>query len=140
MKSILLITITLMSLGAVAQFRPIDVYLKRAKSSFRINMSPIHFDEEMTNKEENKTAPVNSSDFDLFELTVFPVPANDILTINSNESGHVELIDMLGNLMFSEEVTFKHSFYVSDLPNGVYFIRFLRSTGDLVTRKIVIRH
>ncbi len=74
------------------------------------------------------------------EITLFPNPFNDILSI-SNETGLMEFVkiyDMEGTLI-NEYYNIKDKFikiYLSGSPKGIYLIN-IRKDGKMITRKVI---
>ncbi|MBC5775692.1 T9SS type A sorting domain-containing protein [Pontibacter sp. KCTC 32443] len=75
------------------------------------------------------------------ELVVYPIPASDYILLEQPahvELKHVELIDRVGKVMLSQEVsTRKAELNTQGLPAGIYFLRISGSTG-VETKKITI--
>lgn len=82
-----------------------------------------------------------SASFMSFE--VFPNPVNDKLRIRINKSGnyHVQMMDMMGNLV-SEKIPInnEHLINVNSYPNGVYFIQVFNESKLVKTSKLIINH
>jgi hypothetical protein len=75
-------------------------------------------------------------------FTIFPNPSGAAFTLSFPEiktNGRIEIIDMAGILMFSEdlkqlrEITFRHN-----LPAGIYFVRISANDFVFATRKLLI--
>lgn len=141
MKSVIILFICFFSQVSVAQIKWKENYLNRVKQSFRDNLKAIKMP---VNEEPEETIHLVNEKIDnlpdLFEFSVYPVPANDHITVISNKSGMFTLFDMLGNLMISEQVHMSQTFDLSLFPDGVYILRFKSSEGDITTKKILIRH
>lgn len=72
-------------------------------------------------------------------LKVFPNPASDYIMINLNDqSGIVELYDLQGRLVLSQEVQNELPVSVLQLNNGIYFYR-VNSEGVVSTGKLIIK-
>ena len=79
------------------------------------------------------------------EIEVFPNPSHDIFNISitgfDNETVNVGVYNVIGEVLYSESVTSKNdlmktSFDLSDIPDGIYFIRVIAENGYTV-KKIV---
>ena len=73
-------------------------------------------------------------------FNVFPNPAKNELniTINSSDTYHISLIDINGRLMIETETGLSTKMNTSDLPNGIYILRFTNNTTQQITHKKVI--
>lgn len=87
-----------------------------------------------------KGSVVVSLDEDQPDWSVHPIPANDVIIIESSEElGDYTITDMngrvcvLGNLVSGREIS------VSDLPNGMYILSVNANEGPTY-RRIVVRH
>lgn len=73
------------------------------------------------------------------ELTVYPNPAKEFITINRGENVTIHLINDLGQNVFANQEISQESTILdlSNLNSGVYFVR-VQEDGDIITRKIII--
>jgi hypothetical protein len=67
-------------------------------------------------------------------LEVFPNPASDKVTIRTNGTGKIEIVNNLGQLLITQPATETNEINISKLAKGVYSVKF---TG--VSQKLVIR-
>jgi hypothetical protein len=78
-----------------------------------------------------------------FEKTnVYPNPAKDLITIKTSKNAHIDLLitDVLGKEVFRKQNFTSNSINVSNLNNGVYFVRVYNSELRLTeTRKLIIK-
>lgn len=83
-----------------------------------------------------KTVKVNPG------LSIAPNPANDYVIISNNlsENGTVKIIDILGNVVYTDSMIASKKIDVSDFKNGVYFITIENGNAKIANRKLVIRH
>ena len=72
------------------------------------------------------------------ELSVYPNPFNDKLTINNDYSTEmsVQIIDMLGNIVLEEIVN--DVVYTDNLESGLYFVHIYQS-GNLIMNKRIVK-
>lgn len=79
-------------------------------------------------------------------IKLFPVPANEILTIQRNQSASklvssYQLLNMLGNLILSgelqEELT---QLNTSQLQNGIYLLKLYNKNKQMYHQKLIIQH
>ena len=87
----------------------------------------------------NGIIELNESEF----FRLFPNPANNTFTIslNTNESGKVELFNQLGELILAKDY-FSSSIQnidVSNLNDGIYLVKFQNEKGSLQTQKLMIQ-
>jgi hypothetical protein len=75
-------------------------------------------------------------------VSIAPNPAVDfvMLSLNGYENSSVKIIDILGNTIYSEDITNSKKIDVSDYKNGVYFVIIESSDAKIINRKLVIRH
>jgi len=76
-------------------------------------------------------------------FTLFPNPANNMITINNTETGryHMQLFDNTGKLIMHKKITTRVSEIDTDhLGNGVYFVRLYDSNGLSQMKKLIILH
>ncbi len=78
------------------------------------------------------------------ELEIFPNPASDYLSINSdkiNESTTIEIFDIIGNELKNEKINLQihNSLNISDLANGIYLLKIVSSTNSS-TFKLIVQH
>lgn len=75
------------------------------------------------------------------ELTVYPNPSNDFVTVNRSENVTIQLINDLGqNISINQEASNESTILdVSNLNSGVYFIR-IQEDGEINTRKFIVMH
>lgn len=72
-------------------------------------------------------------------LSVYPNPATDYVTINRGLNSNIQLINDLGQNVFSSIESSESSTVldVSNLKSGVYFIR-LQEDEEIITRKLIL--
>lgn len=74
-------------------------------------------------------------------FTIYPNPAKNKLTIklhNTHEYVNIELYDVIGNLVYSENNTNSNEISVAlNQPNGVYFVNILVDDKRIVKRLII---
>ncbi|HRG86703.1 MAG TPA: T9SS type A sorting domain-containing protein, partial [Chitinophagales bacterium] len=84
---------------------------------------------------------VNNIEFITEPITIFPNPANDYLTIKSNEQwDNFTLTDLTGKIILSILSGTENSINVSFVPPGIYFAQLKSKEMILETRKIIISH
>ncbi|NPA45067.1 MAG: T9SS type A sorting domain-containing protein, partial [Chlorobi bacterium] len=71
---------------------------------------------------------VNINDLDKNDISFYPNPVSDILTIknNSQENYEIEIFDVSGKLFYnttSKSTTFKLN--ISNYPKGIYFVNII---------------
>jgi hypothetical protein len=74
-------------------------------------------------------------------FSIFPVPAQDILTLDyrSREAGTISLISLDGKTLFQSQISpaAKNEFDISTLPKGLYFVS-VESLEGIFRKKILI--
>jgi hypothetical protein len=81
-------------------------------------------------------APTGIHNIDFINVSVFPNPVSDILTING-EYSEVNIYDLFGKLVFSS--TPKKTLNISNLNNGIYIVR-INNKKAISINKIIISH
>ncbi|WP_306641399.1 T9SS type A sorting domain-containing protein [Sanyastnella coralliicola] len=84
---------------------------------------------------------------ELIESTVwevYPNPANEVLIIEgfANENMMIELVDLTGKLIMSENIpagNLRYEMNVSSLASGMYFVKMTDSNGAR-TERVVVKH
>ena len=56
------------------------------------------------------------------EITLFPNPANDKLTVTVKEPSTIKVVNVLGTVVMEEKIHSSKTMNVSDLKNGIYFV------------------
>ena len=72
-------------------------------------------------------------------VTVFPNPAKNILTLTADTEGmkNVKIVNSLGQIVKEFSFETKTTVDIKDLSNGVYFVKILGENS--LTKKIVVR-
>jgi hypothetical protein len=75
-------------------------------------------------------------------LSVSPNPATENVNIKvSNfDKGNMKIVDVLGNVVLTENFTGSKSVNVADFRNGVYFIIITGDGVNTINRKLVVKH
>lgn len=83
-----------------------------------------------------KTKDVNSKDY----FSVYPNPVNDYIKIHSTKyhSGIIEIIDIAGKTFLKQEYVNNQPILLSELINGIYFIKIYSDNSLLGVKKIII--
>ena len=86
-------------------------------------------------------APLSINDFDNNAISLYPNPANEILTIaNLKTSYQYELYDILGKLLQKGSfVNEQESINVSALQSGLYAIKLTDSEGKTYQKKFIVK-
>jgi hypothetical protein len=72
-------------------------------------------------------------------LSIYPNPANTYITVKGNENmQRVAVVDILGNVLVQENVqSTLHTVNLSDLSNGIYFVRVTGKDGAVQSVKFL---
>ena len=75
-------------------------------------------------------------------FSMFPNPSDEFVSIQMNnlEKGLVKVVDLLGNVIYSESIITSSKINTSDFKNGVYFVTIETEGIKLASRKLVVRH
>ncbi len=81
-------------------------------------------------------AGVNVSDAEIKEISIYPNPANDVVTIANAENAEITIVNMLGQRVISQTANSdRETVNVSDLTDGTYIIR-IESNDKVTTQKL----
>jgi hypothetical protein len=81
-------------------------------------------------------AGVNVSDAEIKEISIYPNPANDIVTVANAENAEITIVNMLGQRVISQTANSdRETINVSDLTDGTYIIR-VESNDKVTTQKL----
>lgn len=70
------------------------------------------------------------------KVSIYPNPVNDVLNVNAAGFDKVEIVNFLGQVVYSNQVTATNfQINTADLTAGVYFVRL--SGDNIVTKKFV---
>lgn len=69
-------------------------------------------------------------------LSIYPNPATSVLNVNAEGYSTIELVNMLGQVVYSANATSNMQVNVSNLDNGVYFVR-LNGANGTATQKFI---
>ena len=75
-------------------------------------------------------------------FSMFPNPSDEFVSIQMNitDKGLVKVVDLLGNVIYSESIITSSKINTSDFKNGVYFVTIESEGLKLASRKLVVRH
>jgi hypothetical protein len=96
----------------------------------------------VTNQDWIVTVSINNlvENKDINKLNIYPNPASDIVIIENAENSKISIINMLGQVVFSQTLINNNiKLNVSQIPNGTYLIR-IENNNEVITKKLnVIR-
>ena len=80
--------------------------------------------------------------FSAFIVSVYPNPVNEKLFINVTGTSHfdVEIIDVQGRKTHIQQLNSNEGLDVSGLEIGIYLIKITKSEGDILYKRILIKH
>lgn len=70
------------------------------------------------------------------EVSIYPNPATSVLNVSAAGYNQVEIINMLGQVVYSYSISNNAQINVSDLNDGVYFVRLSGANGT-TTQKFI---
>lgn len=84
--------------------------------------------------------PVDTTGITDFDnaISIYPNPATTVLNVKAEGYNTIELVNVVGQVVYSANITGHMQINVSDLKNGVYFIRLNGEKGS-VTQKFIKR-
>jgi hypothetical protein len=72
-------------------------------------------------------------------FSVYPNPANSIVTINTQENiKEITMFNLLGEVVLTETV--KNTINVSNINNGIYLLQVKTTNGAIGTQKIIVNN
>ena len=90
---------------------------------------------------QNKFMSELSTNIENSLLQIWPNPSKEYIQIMTNESGTYELIDIIGKKLIANvqmEKLYPAKLDISQIPRGVYFIKFTSSKNQISLRKLVL--
>ncbi|MBC5836088.1 T9SS type A sorting domain-containing protein [Flavobacterium sp. F372] len=81
---------------------------------------------------------LSTNDFDLFNYSLYPNPNKGNFSINSLQSGSLEIYDILGQLVFTKKEVNTTNQIETNLKKGIYLVKITNEDGKTVTQKMVI--
>lgn len=77
------------------------------------------------------------------EISVYPNPASNYLTVTGNATDkvlEVNITDVLGKAVYSETIVGTKKIDVSEYKNGVYLVSVNEKGQSVLTRRVVVKH
>lgn len=86
-------------------------------------------------------SPVGLTENVMENFTIYPNPAQDAVSINFDNANRIELINLMGQIVYSENVEGLNSINInsSEYVNGIYFVKLYTSKGNGI-HKLVVSH
>lgn len=81
---------------------------------------------------------LSTTNFNLFNYSLYPNPNKGNFSINSLQSGSLEIYDILGQLVFSKKEVNTTNQIETNLKKGIYLVKITNEDGKTVTQKMVI--
>lgn len=75
-------------------------------------------------------------------FSMYPNPANDLVSIqlNNSKNGTVKIVDLVGNVVYSETISSSKTLNTSEFKNGIYFVTIESEGQRMTSRKLVVKH
>lgn len=75
-------------------------------------------------------------------FSMYPNPANDVVSIqmNNGKNGVVKIVDLVGNVVYSETISSSKTLNTSEFKNGIYFVTIESEGVKMTSRKLVVKH
>lgn len=75
-------------------------------------------------------------------FSMYPNPANDLVSIqlNNSKNGTVKIVDLVGNVVYSETISSSKTLNTSEFKNGIYFVTIESEGSKMTSRKLVVKH
>jgi hypothetical protein len=134
-------------------FKPILNYIGRSQSTYPLFNGYIDdfrvYNYALPANEIAKISEIPTSIADIecnckSNLSLWPVPANDVLYLNysaekNNSLTTISLYNMDGKLVLCKDIRNNKELDVSNLPSGIYMLK-LNNSKETFTKKIIIKH
>lgn len=75
-------------------------------------------------------------------FSIYPNPADDLVSIqlNNSKNGIVKIVDLVGNVVYSENISSSSKLNTSEFKNGIYFVTIEVDGLKMSSRKLVVKH
>ena len=75
-------------------------------------------------------------------LSIAPNPANEFvgITLEGTETAQIKIVDVLGNTVYSKQISGATKIGTADFNSGVYFISIQGENKKAITKKLIVRH
>lgn len=84
-------------------------------------------------------ADVSVNDHNQIEVSIYPNPATDAVSISSDQILRVEIFNLMGQKLFEQSCNDSHVVIpTTDMPAGTYMVRVATTNGS-TTRKVVVQ-
>ena len=90
---------------------------------------------------QNKFKSELSTNIENYSLQIWPNPGKEYIQIMANENGTYELIAIMGKKLIANvqmEKLYPVRLDISQIPRGLYFIRFTSSKNQISFKKLVL--
>ena len=74
-----------------------------------------------------------------YNLSIYPNPVKDYLTITANQIISVEIFDILGNQLTTRSNANIYHINTEKWPAGVYICKIINSEGKIIKNKKIIK-
>jgi hypothetical protein len=78
----------------------------------------------------------------LLDFSMYPNPANNQVSIQlaDNKKGHIQIVDLIGNSIYKEEINGTSIVNTSEFKNGFYFVEIEINDIKSETQKLIVKH
>ncbi len=73
------------------------------------------------------------------QFTFYPNPSNGIFTIEADQEGTIEILDLTGKKVYSSNVVQKLKVDLSDQKRGIYILKYMDSKNNVSTQKLIVQ-
>ena len=90
---------------------------------------------------QNKSMSELSTNIENSSLQIWPNPGKEYVQILANENGTYEMIDITGKKLIANvqmEKLYPARLDISQIPRGIYFIKFTSSKNQISLKKLVL--
>ena len=72
-------------------------------------------------------------------IVLYPNPTENFFNIEADNIQSVEMFDVMGSKIMSHNVTSSNVIDVTNIPDGLYFVRILDDDGNVIVKKLIKR-
>jgi hypothetical protein len=77
---------------------------------------------------------------DALQLSIYPNPANDIIRLQTNETGIIQIVSLTGEIVMEKQVSATENINVDAMAAGLYMVKFIADRNNQSTiSKLIIQ-
>lgn len=108
----------------------------KTKSWFGLALGETYTRRPFTPVPAEESPVVGTEDFVKGAFRVYPNPVNNILNIQTQSTGNIQVFDVSGRTIYTATINLNDEIDFSGFQNGIYFLKF-SSEGKTSSQKII---